>query len=252
MRIYKNGAFSRKLRFYMKRLNTFGKGLYKNEDFRYTGITENDIRYHVIKTERRVIMARNRNPRFKESRRLGVNIYGHPKAMDRYRKGMGRGDKKLSTYGEQLLQKQRLKAYYGVLEKQMRRYMDQAKKGDDITGDELVRLLETRLDNMVYRMGFASSIRQARQMVVHRHIQLNGKRVDRPSHKVKVGDQVVLKESSREIEGFKNNFEELRAHPSYISRDVEHFTATLIKDPDRDEIPVEVNDQLVVEYYTAL
>jgi len=197
-------------------------------------------------------MARNLNPRFKESRRLGVNIYGHPKAMDRYRKGMGRGDKKLSTYGEQLLQKQRLKAYYGVLEKQMRRYMDEAKKSDDITGDALVRQLETRLDNMVYRMGFASSIRQARQMVVHRHIQLNGKRVDRPSHRVSVGDRVTLKENSREIEGFKENFQELKAHPSYITRDVESFTATLTKSPEREEIPIEVNDQLVVEYYTAL
>jgi len=197
-------------------------------------------------------MARNLNPRFKESRRLGVNIYGHPKAMDRYRKGMGRGDKKLSTYGEQLLQKQRLKAYYGVLEKQMRRYMDQAKKSDDITGDALVRQLETRLDNMVYRMGFASSIRQARQMVVHRHIQLNGKRVDRPSHQVSIGDRVTLKEKSREIEGFNENFRELKAHPSYISRDVESFTASLTKSPEREEIPVEVNDQLVVEYYTAL
>ncbi len=197
-------------------------------------------------------MARNLNPRFKESRRLGVNIYGHPKAMDRYRKGMGRGDKKLSTYGEQLLQKQRLKACYGVLEKQMRRYMDQAKKSDDITGDALVRLLETRLDNMVYRMGFASSIRQARQMVVHRHILLNGKRVDRPSHRVNIGDQVTLRESSREIEIFKENFQELKAHASYISRDVENFNAALTKSPDREEIPVEVNDQLVVEYYTAL
>lgn len=197
-------------------------------------------------------MARNRNPRFKESRRLGVNIYGHPKAMDRYRKGMGRGDKKLSTYGEQLLQKQRLKAYYGVLEKQMRRYMDEAKKSTDITGDALVRLLETRLDNMVYRMGFANSIRQARQMVVHRHIQLNGKRVDRPSHQVKIGDRITLKESSREIQGFKENFLELKAHPSYISRDTEGFTATLRENPQREEIPVEVNDHLVVEYYTAL
>ncbi len=197
-------------------------------------------------------MARNLNPRFKESRRLGVNIYGHPKAMDRYRKGMGRGDKKLSTYGEQLLQKQRLKAYYGVLEKQMRRYMDQAKKSDDITGDALVRQLETRLDNMVYRMGFASSIRQARQMVVHRHILLNGKRVDRPSHQVSIGDQVTLREKSREIERFKENFQELKAHASYISRDVESFTATLTKSPEREEIPVEVNDQLVVEYYTSL
>lgn len=197
-------------------------------------------------------MARNRNPRFKESRRLGVNIYGHPKAMDRYRKGMGRGDKKLSTYGEQLLQKQRLKAYYGVLEKQMRKYMDEAKKSTDITGDALVRLLETRLDNMVYRMGFASSIRQARQMVVHRHIQLNGKRVDRPSHQVKVGDRVTLKEASREIPAFKENFQELKAHPPYISRDKDAFTASLTQHPQREEIPVEVNDHLVVEYYTAL
>ncbi len=157
-------------------------------------------------------MARNRNPRFKESRRLGVNIYGHPKAMNRYSKGMGRGDRKISTYGEQLLQKQRLKAYYGVLERQMRRYMDKAKKSNEITGTALVIELETRLDNMVYRMGFASSIREARQMVVHRHILVNGKRVDRPSYQISIGDVISLKESSRDNGKFKENFTEQKSH----------------------------------------
>jgi len=197
-------------------------------------------------------MARNRNPRFKESRRLGVNIYGHPKAMNRYSKGMGRGDRKISTYGEQLLQKQRLKAYYGVLERQMRRYMDKAKKSNEITGTALVIELETRLDNMVYRMGFASSIREARQMVVHRHILVNGKRVDRPSYQISIGDVISLKESSRDNGKFKENFTEQKSHVPYIEKDVENFKATYIKQPEREEIPIEVNDQMVVEYYTAV
>ena len=197
-------------------------------------------------------MARNRNPRFKESRRLGVNIYGHPKAMNRYSKGMGRGDRKISTYGEQLLQKQRLKAYYGVLEKQMRRYMDKAKKSQEITGTALVIELETRLDNMVYRMGFGSSIREARQMVVHRHILVNGKRVDRPSYQISIGDEISLKESSIENEKFKDNFLEQKSHVPYIDKDAENFKATFIKVPEREEIPIEVNDQMVVEYYTAV
>jgi len=197
-------------------------------------------------------MARNRNPRFKESRRLGVNIYGHPKAMNRYSKGMGRGDRKISTYGEQLLQKQRLKAYYGVLEKQMRRYMDKAKKSKEITGTALVIELETRLDNMVYRMGFGSSIREARQMVVHRHILVNGKRVDRPSYQISIGDEISLKESSIENEKFKDNFLEQKSHVPYIDKDAENFKATFIKVPEREEIPIEVNDQMVVEYYTAV
>lgn len=144
-------------------------------------------------------MANVKVPRFKLCRRLGLNVYGHPKAMKRAGKGMGRADKKLSEYGEQLLEKQRLKAYYGVLEKQFIRYVERAMKSKDITGEALVKSLECRLDNMVYRIGFATSIRQARQFVSHGHILVNNQKVDRPSYEIKVGDEITLKEKSKSI-----------------------------------------------------
>ena len=121
-------------------------------------------------------MAKMMGPRFKQCRRLGLNVCGHPKAMDRATKGTSRADKKLSPYGTQLLEKQRLKAYYGVLEKQFANYVHKAEKSKESTGTVLVQLLECRLDNIVYRLGLASSIRQARQMVVHGHILVNGKK----------------------------------------------------------------------------
>lgn len=142
-------------------------------------------------------MAKMMGPRFKQARRLGLNVSGHPKAMDRAVKGTSRADKKLSEYGKQLLEKQRLRAYYGVMEKQFVGYVIKAKKSSDQTGHALIKILETRLDNLVYRMGFASSIRQARQMVVHRHFLVNGKKVDIPSYLVQVGDVISLKEKSR-------------------------------------------------------
>src|SRR5690554_2835252 len=127
-------------------------------------------------------MAKMMGPRFKLCRRLGLNVYGHPKAMKRANRGTSRADKKLSNYGEQLLEKQRLRAYYGVMEKQFIKYVKMAKKSEEQTGHALVKILESRLDNLVYRIGFASSIRQARQMVVHGHILVNGKKVDIPSY----------------------------------------------------------------------
>ena len=198
-------------------------------------------------------MAKMMGPRFKQARRLGLNVSGHPKAMDRAVKGTSRADKKLSEYGKQLLEKQRLRAYYGVMEKQFVGYVVKAKKSSDQTGHALIKILETRLDNLVYRMGFASSIRQARQMVVHRHFLVNGKKVDIPSYLIQVGDVISLKEKSRSIELFKENFENafLNSYP-YISKDESNFSGTLIKMPEREEIPIIIDDQLVVEFYSRL
>ncbi len=192
-------------------------------------------------------------PRFKQSRRLGLNVCGHPKAMDRATRGTSRADKKLTEYGRQLLEKQRLRAYYGVMEKQFVKYVRQAKKSQDQTGHALVKILETRLDNLVYRLGFASSIRQARQMVVHGHILVNGKKIDIPSYIVQVGDTIELKEKSKNIEIFKENFNNffLNQYP-YLEKDENNMSGTLIKYPERNEIPIEIDDQLVVEYYSRL
>lgn len=200
-----------------------------------------------------IILAKKMNPRFKECRRLGLNVCGHPKAMNRVRKGTSRADKKLSNYGMQLLEKQRLRAYYGVLEKQFLRYVREAKKSKDQTGYALIKILESRLDNLVYRLGFASSIRQARQMVVHGHIKVNDKKIDIPSYRVNAGDVISLKEKSRDIELFRNNF--LSSFPNlypYLDKDEPSFSGKMIRFPEREEVPIEIEDQLVVEFYSSL
>jgi small subunit ribosomal protein S4 len=191
-------------------------------------------------------------PRFKKCRRLGLNVVGHPKAMDRASSGTGRADKKLSSYGEQLLEKQRLRAYYGVMEKQFKNYVSKALKSDGISGDKLVEQLECRVDNMVYRAGFAASMRQARQMVSHGHMMINEKKVDRPSHTVKVGDVISLREKSKQITMYKVNFENMVSVVPYLEKDINNTQATLIKMPERNQVPIQINDHLVIEYYSKL
>lgn len=197
-------------------------------------------------------MAKMMGPRFKQARRLGLNVSGHPKAAKRMGKGLGRNDKKLTEYGMQLLEKQRLRAYYGVMEKQFRRYVEKALKAQETTGDALVKALETRLDNMVYRAGFASSIRQARQMVVHGHILVNGKKVDIPSYAVAPQDVISLREKSQKVEMFKENYESLKLNAFPYLEKGDNFQVKLVRMPERQEVPIEINDQLVVEFYSRL
>ena len=196
-------------------------------------------------------MAKMMGPRFKQCRRLGLNVCGHPKAMKRATKGTARNDKKLSDYGTQLLEKQRLRAYYGVMEKQFAHYFEKASKSKELTGHALITLLECRLDNIVYRLGFANSIRQARQMVVHGHILVNGKKVDIPSFNVSVGDEVKLREKSQKNIMFKENFESniLNVLP-YLSKNEANVSGVLERLPQRSEVPIEINEVLVVEYYS--
>ena len=182
-------------------------------------------------------MAKMMGPRFKQCRRLGLNVCGHPKAMKRA--------------GTQLLEKQRLRAYYGVMEKQFANYFEKASKSKELTGHALINLLECRLDNLVYRLGFANSIRQARQMVVHGHILVNGKKVDIPSFNVSVGDEIKLREKSQKNVMFKENFESniLNVLP-YLSKNEANFSGVLERLPQRTEVPIEINEVLVVEYYS--
>lgn len=196
-------------------------------------------------------MAKMMGPRFKQCRRLGLNVCGHPKAMDRATRGTSRADKKLSPYGLQLLEKQRLRAYYGVLERQFSNYVKKAMKSQGETGTVLVQLLECRLDNLVYRLGLASSIRQARQMVVHGHILVNGNKVDRPSYGVSVGEKISLREKSKKNSMFIDSFQQnANSQYSYLSKDLDDVSGTLTKIPERNEVPIEINDILVVEYYS--
>ena len=196
-------------------------------------------------------MARMRGPRFKKCRRLNLNVCGHPKAMKRAGNGQERDRKKLSSYGTQLLEKQRLRAYYEVMEKQFRRYVKAAMKDSETTGEALVQRLECRLDNLVYRLGLASSIRQARQMVVHGHIRLNGKKVDIPSYAVQIGDTISLREKSQKNEMFRESFEgKATISFPYLEKDMSNFSGILTRKPDRSEIPIEIDDHLVVEFYS--
>lgn len=196
-------------------------------------------------------MATMNGPRFKQCRSLGLNVCGHPKAMKRAKPGTSRADRKLSTYGIQLLEKQRLRSYYGVLEKQFQRYVEKAMKNKGQPGIALIGMLETRLDNMVYRMGAASTIRQARQMVVHGHIRLNSKKVDIPSHPVLPGDVISLSDKALSVEHFKSNLDQssLTSYP-YLEKDVVSKSVRLLRLPEKHEVPIEINDQLIVEFYS--
>ncbi|PID82839.1 MAG: 30S ribosomal protein S4 [Clostridiales bacterium] len=199
-------------------------------------------------------MARMRGPRFKKSRRLGLNVCGHPKAMKRAEKNPreARDARKLSEYGIQLLEKQRLRGYYEVMEKQFKRYVSMAYNSSEATGEALINALETRLDNLVYRMQFANSIRQARQFVNHGHILVNGNKVDIPSYAVKPGDVISVKEKFRKNEFVKVNFLESKQALPYLSKDENAFSSKLERMPHREEVPIQINDRLVAEYYSKM
>lgn len=196
-------------------------------------------------------MATRREPRFKECRRLGVNVCGHPKAMERANAPAFKRTKKISEYGKQLIEKQKVKAYYGILERQLVQYYKRALKAEGKTGEALIVALECRLDNLVYRIGFATSIRMARQMVTHGHILVDGKRVNIPSYAVKVGQCVSLVEKMQKSPQFKAQFSSPnKLKLDYIERNEETFTGKLVSLPLRNKIPVEINDQMVVEFYS--
>ena len=196
-------------------------------------------------------MATNRNPRFKTRRRFGLNIYGHAKALKR--QPAETRQKKMSEYGLQLTEKQKVKAMYNLLERQFYRYYDKARRMNGVLGTNLLVLLETRLDNLVYRAGFARSIRQARQMVNHGLINVDGKRVDIPSYPVKAGQVISLREGYRANEMFKQSFQELKTFDlPYIEKSFDNWSATLTRMPLREELPYkdEVNETLIVELYS--
>jgi small subunit ribosomal protein S4 len=165
--------------------------------------------------------------------------------------GQRRGGK-VSDYGIQLREKQKVKRIYGVLEKQFRRYYSRAERQKGITGTNLLILLERRLDNIVYRMGFASSRNQGRQLIRHNHFTVNGKRINIPSYHVKVGDVIEVKEKSRKIPFILEAMETVvrRETPSWLEVDGSDFRG-LVKDfPNREELTMPINEQLIVELYS--
>ena len=162
----------------------------------------------------------------------------------------GQGRKKTSDYGLQLREKQKAKRFYGLLEKQFRNTFDKASKRKGITGENLLIMLETRLDNTVFRMGFASSRKEARQLVTHGHFTIDGKKVDIPSYEVKPGQKIAVKKTSQSSPKFKELKEYQITVPSWINVDVEKFEGTVITLPARADIDTQIEEHLIVELYS--
>jgi small subunit ribosomal protein S4 len=160
--------------------------------------------------------------------------------------------RKVSEYGVQLREKQKIRRTYSVLERQFKRYFETAEERPGVTGENLLRLLETRLDNVVFRMGFASSRAQARQLVSHGHFAVNGRGTTVPSHQVRDGDRIEVRETSRATEHFKQVKDALRAaqRPDWLAVDADKLAGSVSALPRRDQMPLELNEQLVVEYYS--
>ena len=164
----------------------------------------------------------------------------------------GQGRTKASEYGSQLREKQKAKRFYGVLESQFRSYFEMAERRQGQTGENLLSILECRLDNVVYRLGFAMSRAEARQMVTHGHVTVNGRKVNIPSYQVKPGMTVSLKESSRGIEKIKANIEAnaFRAAPKWLEYDANSLTAKVVAVPAREDIDLPIEEHLIVELYS--
>lgn len=170
-----------------------------------------------------------------------------------YAPGMhGQGRSKASEYGSQLREKQKAKRYYGVLESQFRSYFEIAERRYGKTGENLLALLETRLDNVIYRLGFAMSRAEARQLVLHGHFLVDGKKVNIPSFLVKPGMIITLKESSRSIDKFKSSLEAnaFRQPPKWLDFDAVNATAKVVAMPLREDIDLPIEEQLIVELYS--
>jgi small subunit ribosomal protein S4 len=202
-------------------------------------------------------MGRYTGPRAKLVRKFGENIFGNPKfdkilSKKPYGPGQhGNGRKRVSHYGTQLKEKQKLKIMYGLYEKQFRNYFKKADRMRGITGENLLQLLERRLDNTVYRLGFATSRAQARQLVLHRHLTVNGKLVNIPSYLLKPGDVIEVKQKSKKMDVFHNALRIRKSNPyEWIEVEKANLSGTFVSIPERSQIPVNVNEQLIVELYS--
>ncbi|AGN37530.1 30S ribosomal protein S4 [Bacillus paralicheniformis] len=199
-------------------------------------------------------MARYTGPSWKLSRRLGISLSGTGKELEKrpYAPGPhGPGQrKKLSEYGLQLQEKQKLRHMYGVNERQFRNLFDKAAKMAGKHGENFMILLEARLDNIVYRLGLARTRRQARQLVNHGHILVDGSRVDIPSYQVKPGQTISLREKSQNLSAVKEAVEVNNFVPEYLTFDAEKLEGSLTRLPERSELPAEINEALIVEFYS--
>lgn len=199
-------------------------------------------------------MARYRGSIWKKSRRLGISLTGTGKELER--RPYVPGDhgptqrKKLSEYGLQLQEKQRLRYMYGINERQFRTIYDRAGKIKGVHGENFMILLASRLDAVVYELGLARTRRQARQLVNHGHVLVDGGRVDIPSYTLKAGQVISLREKSRNLDIVKEAIEYNNYIPEYLTFDEEKLEGTFVRQPERSELSAEINEQLIVEYYS--
>ena len=205
-------------------------------------------------------MARDRSPQCKQCRREGMKLYlkGERCLTDKcgverrsYPPGEhGRGRAKQSEYRLQLREKQKARRYYGLLERQFQGYYDKASRQSGVTGENLLRLLETRFDNVLVRLGFAASRRQARQLVLHGHWTINGRRVNIPSYQVRPNDVIALKADSKAAQTIRDATELISVVPAWLQADHDGLTAKILRLPERSEIDTPVQEQLIVELYS--
>jgi small subunit ribosomal protein S4 len=201
-------------------------------------------------------MARYKGPRVRISRRFGVPIFGPSKYLERrnYPPGVHgpKSRRKLTDYGMGLVEKQKLRYYYGLLERQFRGVYEKALKRRGVTGEQMLQILETRLDNVVFHLGFGTTRAAARQMVAHGHITVNGRKVSIPSYALKVNDVIVAKNNtvSRQMATKALELSTSRAVPDWLSLSKDEFKGVVMRIPTRDEINPIANEQAVVEFYS--
>ncbi len=198
-------------------------------------------------------MARYTGPNYKRARRVGFSIEETGKELARrpYGPGQHGNDRKgkLSDYGTQLKEKQKVRFMYGVNERQFRKTFEEARKMRGSNGENFLKLLESRLDNLVYRIGFASTRRGARQLVNHGHVTVNGKKVDIPSYRVKVGDVISIKEDHKNLKVVAESLAKVTKRVEFINYDENKMSATYVRLPERNELNADINEALIVEFY---
>lgn len=194
-------------------------------------------------------MARNRQPVLKKCRALGIEpqVLGVNKSSNRGPRP--NANQKPTEYAIQLREKQKVKFIYNVMEKQFRKLYEEATRKDGVTGLNLIQYLERRLENVVYRLGFAKTRRQARQVVSHGHVAVNGRRVNIASYRVKAGDTISIIENSKNIDIIKGAVEGSNV-PTWLSLDKAAFAGTILQNPSKDDLDFELNEALIVEFYS--
>ncbi|NIK11052.1 30S ribosomal protein S4 [Alkalibacillus almallahensis] len=199
-------------------------------------------------------MARFTGSLWKKSRRYGISLTGTGKELEKRPYAPGQHGpsqrKKLTEYGLQLQEKQKLRYMYGLTERQFRRIFDDAAKMRGVHGENFMQILESRLDNLVYRAGFARTRAQARQLVTHGHITLDGGRVDIPSYRVLPGTVVGVREKSQNLDAINEALEAANVIPEYVTTDADKKEATFNRYPERSELSSEINEALIVEWYS--